>query len=392
PTPAPTPTPTPTPTPVPTPTPAPTPGTVTATNFVATLKAAAPGSTITINEPFSFSATNFSIAAPGTTVACGPSAVISPSSMTYSAFNNVQGVTFKGCKFMQTFSIGNSQRIHIKDSELTSSGSIETGKVAVIIRSSQDVSVTNSKIHDVNSGISIQAGSFNLTLTDNDFYELWYDGITGATNGPINIERNTFTNFRGPSVHLDSMQLYAYDHSKPVDRATVRDNVYTRGTGTPAQFIFLTDSPAGFTNAVITGNGAWGESWWGVGFTSGSNSQITHNYLQGSTEVFPRPPTAGGQVMVPWIRAASPGPGLVITDNLLPAPSADDSGLKAWLSSNGNGRYPISLESSHRQYALEDTTPIKKSSVLLASVLVASSWVTGLWGSVWSWILLVLHL
>ncbi|KND50889.1 MAG: putative membrane protein [Parcubacteria bacterium C7867-007] len=384
PTPTPTPTttppaPIPTPTPTPTPTPPPAPGEATAATFATVLKTATPGSTITINQPFSFNVENLNIPAPGTTVMCGSSAAISPPPMKYSSLNNVQGVTFKGCKFLQSFYVNNAQRLHFKNNDFSGPGPLESAKVALILRVSNNVTVTNNKFHHTNSGISIQSTSHSMTISDNDFYELWYDAITGSTNGPMTIERNTFTNFRGPALHLDAIQLYSANHSIPVDRVTVRDNVYVRGTGTPAQFIFLTDSGSGYTNATVTGNGAWGEGWWGIGLYGASDSLISNNYLQGSTELFPRTPP-GQQVLIPWIKAGSPGTNLVITDNLLPAPSADDSGLRAWLSSRGNGRFPITLGPEYPHYA--DASETRKPSTLLASVYTASEWISTLWNSI----------
>jgi nitrous oxidase accessory protein NosD len=303
----------------------------TAATFAATVRAAKPGDTITIAEPFGFNLSGLSFADPGVTVACSPGAVIIPAGSGWSSLSNVQGMTFTGCASRILIGVSGSSRITFDGMDFTGKGAVSGGGTGLSIRDSTDVTVRGSLFHDMQGGISVIRSS-RLSIEGNSFRDLCTDAIQIQTQGDVTVKKNFFTLFRCGSLHLDALQIFAADNTQPVRNIRVTDNVYVRGDGaTPAQFIFMTDSAMGYVGATVTGNSAYGSAWWGVGLTGAVDSLIADNFLQGSTEAW------GGQVITPWIRTDRPGSGLVVRDNAMPAP-ASISAMTGWLHRNDDPR------------------------------------------------------
>lgn len=162
---------------------------------------------------------------------------------------------------------------------------------------------TFSKIY---AGISIQGGKGHL-VEDCQFRDLWQDAISGNPGGDTTIRRNYFTDFRGPSVHLDCIQLITT--KEPNDGILIEGNVYERGTGTAAQGVF-TDKASGAW--IIRGNAFLGGPWQTIAiYGAVEGTVIEDNFLQGFEEVNP-----DKKVMTPWIKVQNSMAKVVIRNNV----------------------------------------------------------------------------
>ena len=208
-------------------------------------------------------------------------------------------------------------------------GALEVGGGSGIsARDSADISVTNSRFRDATGGVSFN-NVLGGRIAGNDFRDLWYDAIHVDTTGRIAVENNTITDFRGPPLHLDAIQFSCAKATTPVAGLVIRGNRYTRGTGSPAQFIFMSDCAPGYTDFKITGNADFGGAFHGVTIVKASNGEIGDNFLQASSALW------AGQLLVPGIRLDLPGPGVVVRDDNRWAgtglkPAEDTTGLVAW--------------------------------------------------------------
>ena len=294
----------------------------------AALRAARPGDEIRVSGEITGPiAANF--ASPGVTLTAAPGASLGPDPRSKWFSIQGSGLTFRGFAVTSGGGAsigvsGNSSRIAFDRLNFVGLGALETGGGSgFMARDSTDISVTNSRFRTATAGMSFN-NVRGITVKGNDFRDLWSDAIHIDTLGDVTVEGNTITDFRGPPLHLDAIQFSCNKATAPVSNLTIRNNRYTRGSGSPAQFIFMSDCRQGYTSFRITRNAAWGSAWHGITIVKPSDGVIEGNYLQGSKTPW------NGQVLVPWIKPVDPGPGLVIRkDNRLPAPSADDAGLRA---------------------------------------------------------------
>lgn len=306
--------------------------TATPATLVAVAKAAAPGDDIQFTGAFVGPLTGINQPAPGITITATPGSSFEPNPVSKWMSIGVNGVTFRGFKVNTTgalMGVGPCDRVFFEDTDFGGLGDTGGG---VQFRNCTNVGVKNSRFHDGVGGIGgLQVRG--ITIAGNDFRNLLGDAVQLVTYGDVLIEGNTISGFRGTSLHLDVFQMIAADNLKPVDRITIRNNVYTRGVGgVPAQFIFMGDSAAGHTNLSFTGNAAWGAGWHCITFKYATDALVADNYCQGSTEKYPRDAT--GQVLIPGINPIEARANVVVRDNFSPAPAADDSGLQAWLHRN----------------------------------------------------------
>ena len=153
---------------------------------------------------------------------------------------------------------------------------------AVLIRDSKNVSVTNSDIHNIGTGISF-VNSNTVLLSGNTLHNIQSDGMHGGGTSNITITGNTFTDFSPKAGdHPDAIQFWTSGSTTSAHDITITNNIITRGAGAAVQGIFIGADPTlPFHNVTITGNAIVGGLYNGIAFQSGDNVKIEHNLVQG---------------------------------------------------------------------------------------------------------------
>lgn len=154
---------------------------------------------------------------------------------------------------------------------------------AMLIRSSKNVSVTNSEFQELRNAIS-HLDNDGLNFSNNYFHDLRTDGIRGGGSDNVVIKGNYFTNFHMKDLdHPDAIQFWTTNTTVAAKNIEVSGNVVTRGDGDPIQGIFFRDQVGGlpYENVKITDNLVSGGMYNGVSISGGVNVVISGNTVIG---------------------------------------------------------------------------------------------------------------
>ena len=154
-------------------------------------------------------------------------------------------------------------------------------KSAFMIRSSSNVTVSNSEFHHLWHGISM-LDNRGVTIVGNSFHDIRTDGVRGGGNSDVNISRNIFTDFYPNSGdHPDAIQLWSTNAAEPGRNITIADNLVVRGKGDAIQGIFIRDTfeKMPFENVTITGNLVVGALYHGIAIKGVTGATITGNQV-----------------------------------------------------------------------------------------------------------------
>ena len=176
--------------------------------------------------------------------------------------------------------VGNSSNIHLDHLDLHASAKVDGN--AVLIQNSKNVSVTNSDIHNLGTGISY-VNSDTVLLSGNKLHNIQCDGMHGGGTSNITITGNTFTDFSPKAGdHPDAIQFWTSGSTTSAHDITITNNIITRGAGSIFQGIFMgADPKLAFHNVTITGNAIVGGMYNGIAFLNGDNVKIEDNLVQG---------------------------------------------------------------------------------------------------------------
>jgi Ca2+-binding RTX toxin-like protein len=206
--------------------------------------------------------------------------------------NNVSGLTFtnlamtdKDPSTIFDFNVNSSSNIHFDHVLIQGE---ETGQLTsnpFIIRSSSNVSVTNSEIKHVRYGISMLDND-GVTLTDNYLHDIRTDGMRGGGNSNVTISRNFFTDFSPVAAdHPDAIQFWTTNTTTNAKNVTITENVIMRGEGGAIQGIFLGDeAKLPYENVVIDSNIVIGGMYNGITALSTNGLSVTNNTVIGTTD------------------------------------------------------------------------------------------------------------
>jgi len=158
-------------------------------------------------------------------------------------------------------------------------GDLELG---VQFRSSTNVSLTNSNIHDTGVGVQ-HLNADGVTISNNNIHDLLGDGIHGAGTSNITISGNYLTNlFVQTGDHPDAIQFFTYGTTASAHDITITNNTYVRGAGGAVQGIFLgNEINMPYLNVTITGNAIVGGMWNGIAVGVGNNVNVSNNLVEG---------------------------------------------------------------------------------------------------------------
>jgi hypothetical protein len=265
------------------------------------------------------------------------------------------GLTFRGFEATTTtataVSITSSQNIRIEGFDVHGDPALKTGK-GLMIRDATDVSFTGSRVHDVFHGLT-HLDNDGLTIAGNDFRTLYGDAVRGGGSDRVLISKNAFTDlYRIDGNHPDVIQFWTSNTTVAANDLRIEGNVYRKGNGGPAQFIFIgNEAKLPYTNVVVRGNGGVGGMYHGVTCNICADALVEDNYVQGLADSL----SSTGAVMNYRIMFRGSHGGtwrnnfanafLTLDNTLDPAPDAsnvvipmaaagDYAGLESWLKRN----------------------------------------------------------
>ncbi len=150
-----------------------------------------------------------------------------------------------------------------------------------------NLTLANSNIHDVGSGINI-SNSDAIAVTGNQIHNVQIDGIGVVGTSDIAISGNSFTNFYPVAGnHSDAIQFLTAGTTKAAHDITITNNTYVRGAGEAStQGIFLgNEAKINYENVNISGNTIIGAIYNGIAVTDVDHLSLTHNTVQGYTDI-----------------------------------------------------------------------------------------------------------
>jgi hypothetical protein len=158
--------------------------------------------------------------------------------------------------------------------------SAETQLNGFYVCKSSDVSITNSRFHDLSSAIVADNNTY-ITVSHNAFDDLNKGGVEAGGTSELTISDNNFTNFEtAAGVHADAIQIYTAGTTTAVQNIVITGNLYDRGSGDPAQGIFVQDEVGTlpFNNVTIDNNTIIGGDWNAIFLSNATGTvQIDNN-------------------------------------------------------------------------------------------------------------------
>ena len=249
------------------------------------IKAAQPGDTILL-APGNYSTFALTAANPADTVTItsqdpGHPAVIAGITLTNSSnltFTNIE-LTPKA-QGAYAVTLASDTNIHFDHLNIHASATVDGN--AMIIRDSRNVSVTNSDIHNIGTGISY-IDSDTVLLSGNKLHNIQSDGMHGGGTSNITITGNTLTDFSPKAGdHPDAIQFWTTATTTSAHDITITNNIITRGAGAAVQGIFMgNEKMLEYKNVTITGNAVVGGLYNGIYVADASNAKIEGNLVQG---------------------------------------------------------------------------------------------------------------
>jgi Ca2+-binding RTX toxin-like protein len=208
---------------------------------------------------------------------------------------NSSGVTFSQLEFQANASFGDnvwrvtgSNDVHFDHLNVHGSldGDPSNDVIGFLIRTSTNVSVTNSEFQQLENAVSHLDDNF-LTITGNSFHDIRTDGIRGGGSSNVLISGNSFTDFH-PAVgdHPDAIQFWTTNTTASAHDITITNNIYLRGSGDVVQGIFLRDEVGTlpYQNVTIQGNYIIGGLYNGIAVLGANNLTIDSNTVTGFSD------------------------------------------------------------------------------------------------------------
>jgi nitrous oxidase accessory protein NosD len=231
--------------------------------------------------------------------------------------------------------ITNSNNVTIRDSIIDGDNTRDTQTVAdgygtgiaLGVNNSSGVTIQNNKIFTWHRG-AVFARSHDITVADNDFYDLRSDGIdfAGVTN--VVVSGNHFHDFRrSPESkdHPDMIQFWTRGTNLQTVNVTISDNYLDAGKGDATQSIFMRNEEvdtgrAGlemyYKNVRIEGNLIRNGHLHGITLGEVDGLTIANNTLMQNVSF-----KVGGKISVPLINISKRAQNVTVKNNIFPRQS-----------------------------------------------------------------------
>jgi Ca2+-binding RTX toxin-like protein len=151
-----------------------------------------------------------------------------------------------------------------------------------LIRDSANVSVTNSDLQQLFTGIN-HLDDNGLKISGNTVHEIRMDGVRGAGSSNVEVSNNHFYNFHAQAGdHDDAIQFWSVGSKAASTNIVISGNDFTRGTGDVVQGIFIEgDGAKGISGVKILNNTITGGMYNGIAMFGGSNVEVSGNTVVG---------------------------------------------------------------------------------------------------------------
>lgn len=164
------------------------------------------------------------------------------------------GLSFEGIEFALSpadkyfpITVGTSSDIHFSKLDVhgLKDGDAANEAMAMMIRDSQNVSVTDSSFEELHHAVNF-LDSAAITISGNSFRTIRSDGVRGGGTNDLVISDNHFTDFYPVGAdHPDAIQIWTTNTTMSASNITITGNVVERGQGGIIQGIFLRDQSGG---------------------------------------------------------------------------------------------------------------------------------------------------
>ena len=312
---------------------------LTPKTYWAKVQAARPGDVIILGEgeygPVGFN--NRKVAEPGIRLEAKPGAkvVFDHLDLQHSEGIEIRGVEIaaKGPSF--GVNVQGSSRIRL--SGLTVHSGDAPAHNAMMLRDSENITVSDCDVHDVATGINFLESS-HLKISGNHFTNIGSDGIRG--NGSyIEVVGNSGSSFHPEEGdHPDFIQFWGSQTGVTTGNV-IKDNVFERGAGGVVQGIFIENNQ----NIVISGNAMAGTLYNGISLSGVKGAVVENNFVQAfvdmGTRIIVRDASADvivrNNVSSEIVNYDRPGPNPRYKEehnsSIKSAKVGDTSALKAWV-------------------------------------------------------------
>jgi Ca2+-binding RTX toxin-like protein len=151
-----------------------------------------------------------------------------------------------------------------------------------LIRDSANVSVTNSDLQQLFTGIN-HLDDNGLKISGNTVHEIRMDGVRGGGSSNVEVSNNHFYNFHAQAGdHDDAIQFWSVGSKAASTNIVISGNDFTRGTGDVAQGIFIEGGgDKGISGVKILNNTITGGMYNGIAMFGGSNVEVSGNTVVG---------------------------------------------------------------------------------------------------------------
>lgn len=202
------------------------------------------------------------------------------------------GLTFSNLDFHEVqeskhygFQVYGSQDIVFDNISVHGPSDVGSGMESspMMIRESQNVTVTNSEFYNVWHGINM-LNNDGVKILDNSFHDIRTDGVRGGGNSDLLISGNMFTDFYPTANdHPDAIQLWTTNTTEVAHDITISENLIVRGDGAAIQGVFVRDTfnNLPFENLNITDNLVVGGLYNGIAVNGVTSGSITNNIVAG---------------------------------------------------------------------------------------------------------------
>jgi hypothetical protein len=176
------------------------------------------------------------------------------------------------------------------------------GDNGMLLRDCGSVSVADSDFSQLGTGINF-LDCDHVDILRNTLSDIQVDAIRGASSH-VNVIGNHGTSFHPqPGDHPDFIQFWSPPQGGAPTGNVIKDNVYERGHGDPAQGIFIENN----TDLVISGNALVGTQYNAISTSGVQRAVIEDNFIQNYPD------------MTTWIITRSPSTDIVVRNNITPA-------------------------------------------------------------------------
>jgi hypothetical protein len=201
---------------------------------------------------------------------------------------NDSGINFSNLNFTagngattSSFQFVNDSNISFNSISVTATAANSYSISPFVVRSSTNVSITNSEFSHVQTGITLLNNN-GVTVSGNYVHDIGNDGLDSGGNSNIKISNNLFTGFNYTGdLHPDAMQFWTTGTTTSAQNITVTGNVVYASGGTQMQGVFMRDEVGTlpFQNVNVSNNVIIGALYNGISLQHVAGGTVSGNVV-----------------------------------------------------------------------------------------------------------------